>query len=89
MEITSLSPQNQVTFNKYSPNEIVAVVHVPELAKSSSSSIRHSASQSEFYERPPLNYQRTHASSYRPPMITERQSRLRIGKFNKKYSNFF
>ncbi|CAF5144273.1 unnamed protein product, partial [Rotaria socialis] len=32
MEITSLSPQNQVTFGKYTPNEIIAIVRVPELS---------------------------------------------------------
>ena len=32
MEITSFSPQHQVTFGKYTPNEIIAIVRVPELS---------------------------------------------------------
>ena len=61
MEITSLSPQNQVTFGKYTPNEMIAIVRVPELSNgagirvnspsqantSSSSTIRHGISEPE------------------------------------------
>jgi hypothetical protein len=61
VEITSLSPKNQVTFGKYTPNEIIAIVRVPELSKNgglrgSPSSpptpiIRHGTSEPELYAR--------------------------------------
>lgn len=61
MEITSFSPQNQVTFGKYTPNEIIAIVRVPELSNgtpvrtspqsqsfsSTGSTVRHGTSESE------------------------------------------
>ncbi|CAF5184398.1 unnamed protein product, partial [Rotaria magnacalcarata] len=58
MEITSLSPQNQVTFGKYTPNEIIAIVRVPELSNGNSmrpspiaSTIRHGISEPELNAR--------------------------------------
>src|SRR6202034_711042 len=79
-----LSPQDQVTFGKYTPNEIIAIVRVPELSKGtdvrSSPTIRHGASEPEIYtrakqeeeqQRSKLHYQRVHAASYRPPPITQ------------------
>ena len=55
MEVTSLSPQTQVTFGKYKPNEIIAIVRVPELSNGTdikpdqllpaTSAIRHGASE--------------------------------------------
>jgi len=88
MEVKSLSPRNQITFGKSSPNEIIAVVTVPELSKGG---IRHGTSESNLYEktrqkeeRPRLHYQRVQATSYSPPPITpnyqERLDRSRIGK---------
>lgn len=81
MEITSFSPQNQVTFGKYTPNEIIAIVRVPELAnrtpqlsQSSHTALRHVGSEPELNhrarqeeERGKLHYQRVHATSYNPP----------------------
>jgi hypothetical protein len=97
MEVTSLSPTNQIRFDRHSPNEIIATVRVPEL---SNARIRHGTSESNLYEktkqekeRPRLNYQRVHATSYRPPLIAsddqQRQSRSRIGKLIKTYSDLF
>jgi hypothetical protein len=88
VEVTSLSPTNQIRFDKGSPNEIVAVVRVPEV---SNTTIRRGTSESNIYEkkkqedeRSRLHYQRVHATSYRPPLTTENyqqeQSRSRIGK---------
>ena len=90
MEVTSLSPTDQIKFGKKSPNEIVAVVRVPELSKPP---IYHGTSESNIYEksrvggeddRSRLHYQRVHATSYRPPIIPQvyqsRQSRSRYGK---------
>ncbi|UJR36708.1 hypothetical protein I4U23_029425 [Adineta vaga] len=86
VEVTSLSPQNQVTFGKYSPNQIIAIVRVPELSNGNnvrpSPSIRHGASESELYvqakqeaeqqeQRSRLQYQRVQASSYRPPSVSQ------------------
>jgi hypothetical protein len=78
MKVTSLSPTNQITFNKRSPNEIVAVVRVPELSN------RRNESNKPDEEHPRLHYQRVYATSYQPPLINpnyqQRQSRLRNGK---------
>ncbi|CAF3643377.1 unnamed protein product [Rotaria sordida] len=86
MEITSLSPQNQVTFGKYTPNEIIAIVRVPELShgvgmKPSPSTIKHGTSEPELnarirqeeeqQQRSKLHYERIHASSYRPSTINQ------------------
>jgi hypothetical protein len=89
MEKTSFTSQNQVTFNKRSPNEIVAVVRIPELSTSSSSPLTIRQGTIESNERPQLNYQRVHATNYRPPTATDRQSRLRISKFIKYSFDFF
>ncbi|CAF1179870.1 unnamed protein product [Adineta steineri] len=59
VEVTSLSPQSQVTFGKYSQNQIIAIVRVPELSNgnnirpspSITSSIRHGTSEPELYIR--------------------------------------
>jgi hypothetical protein len=62
VEVTSLSPQNQVTFGKYTPNEIIAIVRVPELSHNVgvrpspqpptiTSTIRHGSSEPELYTR--------------------------------------
>ncbi len=58
MEITSLSPQNQVTFGQYTPNEIIAIVRVPELSRGAdarrsppTATIRHGTSEPELYTR--------------------------------------
>lgn len=62
VEITSLSPQNQVTFGNYTPSEIIAIVRVPELSKNgnarqspssppTTSTIRHGTSEPELYRR--------------------------------------
>jgi len=91
LEVTSLSPTNQIKFDKHSPNEIVATIRIPEL---SNARIRHGTSESNIYEktkqeeeRPRLHYQRVNATSYRPPLIPyddqQRQSRSRIGKLIK------
>jgi hypothetical protein len=112
LEVTSLSPASQVTFGKYSPNQIIAIVRVPGLPNSTDvrpsplppSTIRHGTSEPELYarakqeeeqQRSRLHYQRVHATSYRPPSITQdyqqRQSRSRTGKFmeeKKPGSNF-
>lgn len=89
MEVTSLSPRNQITINKHSPNEIIAVVRVPE---TSNTTLRHGTSESNLYEKtkqqeersPRLHYQRVNASSYRPPLIASsyqpREARSRLGK---------
>jgi hypothetical protein len=87
MEVTSLSPTNQIKFGKKSPNEIIAVVRVPELSRPP---IHHGTSESNLYEksreddRSRLHYQRVHATSYRPPILPQvyqsRQSRSRYGK---------
>ncbi|CAF2588610.1 unnamed protein product [Rotaria sp. Silwood2] len=85
MEITSLSPKNQITFGKHSPNEMVAIVRVPERTndintKTSSltTTIRHGISEPELNEkikqdeaRSKLHYQRVHATSYLPPSISQ------------------
>lgn len=90
MEITSLSPRNQITFDKSSPNEMVAVVRIPEV--SSNTYIRHGTSETNLYEkskqdereRPHLHYQRVSASSYRPPLVAPsyqpQEARSRLGK---------
>ena len=87
MEVTSLSPNTQVTFEKHSPNQIVAVVRVPELSPSTT---RPGTSEFRVYEKadqehtPRLHYQRVHAGSYRPPILPptyqQRPSRSRQGK---------
>ena len=59
VEVTSLSPQNQVTFGRYTPNEIIAIVRVPELSRTQQSprtsppttTIRHGTSEPELYTR--------------------------------------
>ena len=64
MEVTSLSHPSQVTFGKYSPNEILAIVRVPELSSddaaahsrsppiaSSRANIRHGISEPELHTR--------------------------------------
>jgi hypothetical protein len=58
VEVTSLSPQSQVTFGKYTPTDIIAIVRVPELSQGpssrhspSSSTIRHGTSEPELYTR--------------------------------------
>ena len=58
MEVTSLSPQSQVTFGKYTPNEIIAIVRVPELSHDTtmktgplSSTMRHGTSEPELNVR--------------------------------------
>ncbi|CAF1632118.1 unnamed protein product, partial [Adineta ricciae] len=56
VEVTSLSPQNQVTFGKYSPNQIIAIVRVPELSNGNNNArpsppIRHGTSEPELYVR--------------------------------------
>ena len=62
VEVTSLSPQNQVTFGRYTPNEIIAIVRVPELSRGSGAQqspttsppsvpIRHGTSEPELYTR--------------------------------------
>ncbi len=105
LEVTSLSPASQVTFGKYSPNQIIAIVRVPGLPNSTDvrpsplppSTIRHGTSEPELYarakqeeeqQRSRLHYQRVHATSYRPPSITQdyqqRPSRPRTGKFTRK-----
>jgi len=118
LEVTSLSPASQVTFGKYSPNQIIAIVRVPGLPNGTDvrpsplppSTIRHGTSEPELYarakqeeeqQRSRLHYQRVHATSYRPPSITQeyqqRQSRSRTGKFIEKknqarifvYNSFF
>ncbi|CAF1617278.1 unnamed protein product [Rotaria magnacalcarata] len=73
IEVTSLSPQDQVTFGKNSPNEIIAIVRVPELEN-----MRHGISEPELnknikqdHGRSRLQYQRVHATSYLPPSISE------------------
>jgi hypothetical protein len=87
LEVTSLSPQTQVTFGKYTPNEIIAIVRVPELSDGkgvrsspiTSTTIRHGTSEPELYarakqeeeQRSKLHYQRVHAASYRPPPISQ------------------
>lgn len=97
MEVTSLSPQDKVTFGKNSPNEIIAIVRVPELTSdtnvktSSIPIIRHGISEPELNEkvkqdeRSRLHYQRISSTSYLPPSVTQqyrqRQSRSRVGKF--------
>jgi hypothetical protein len=91
MQVTSLSPTNQIKFGKNSPNEIVAVVRVPELSKTTT--VRHGISESNLYEksredeRPRLHYQRVHATSYRPPVLPQfyqqRPSRSQYGRLRK------
>ncbi|CAF0807335.1 unnamed protein product [Rotaria sp. Silwood1] len=84
MEITSLSPQSQVTFGKYTPNEIIAIVRVPELSngvgmKSSPSTIKHGTSEPELnarikqeeQQRSKLHYERINSTSYRPSTINQ------------------
>ena len=63
MEVTSLSHPSQVTFGKYSSNEILAIVRVPELSSDDSAhprssstansrvNIRHGISEPELYTR--------------------------------------
>lgn len=60
MRVTSLSPTHQFTIGKSSPNEVTAIVNIPQLAQQ--------------YERPKLHYQRVYASSYRPPI--QQQQRI-------------
>ncbi|CAF4150987.1 unnamed protein product, partial [Rotaria sp. Silwood2] len=85
MEITSLSPQSQVTFGKYTPNEIIAIVRVPELSngvgmKSSPTTIKHGISEPELnarikreeeQQRSKLHYERIDSTSYRPSTINQ------------------
>ena len=76
MEVTTLSPNTQVTFEKSTPTEIVAVVRVPDLSTP--------ANRSGATDR--LHYQRVHAGSYRPPPVPpsttyqQRSSRSRYGR---------
>ena len=60
VEVTSLSPHNQVTFGRYTPNEIIAIVRVPELSRGTgarqspttsppTATIRHGTSEPELY----------------------------------------
>ncbi|CAF1094059.1 unnamed protein product [Rotaria sordida] len=92
MEVTSLSPHNQIIFDKHSPNEIVAIVRVPELISDvkKKTTIRHGISEPELSEkikqdegRSRSHYQRAHATNYLPPSISQqyrqRQDRSRIG----------
>jgi len=61
LEVTSLSPPSQVTFGKYTPNEMIAIVRIPQSPRDissrrspsppSSSTIRHGASEPELYTR--------------------------------------
>lgn len=96
VEVTSLSPQNQVTFGRYTPNEIIAIVRVPELSRGQQSpttspptaSIRHGTSEPELYtrakqeeeQRARLHYQRVHAASYRPPLAPPEDYQQRQGR---------
>ena len=82
-------------FGKQSPNEIVAIVRVPELTYNKNvktntlSRLRYGASEPELNkeskqdEHSRLHYQRVHASSYLPPLMDrnyrQRQSRSGIG----------
>jgi hypothetical protein len=90
MEITSLSPQNQVTFGKYAPNEIIAIVRVPELSSngayarvsppsqslitSSNSTIRHGTSEPELNIRAKQEEERAHLHSQRVHATSYRPS---------------
>ncbi|CAF1395956.1 unnamed protein product [Rotaria sp. Silwood1] len=101
MEVTSLSPQNQITFGKHSTNEIVAIVRVPELTNdinTTTTPIRHGISEPELHEkvkqddgRSRLHYQRVHATSYLPPSTSQqyrqRQNRSRIGPSGTKHDH--
>lgn len=86
VEVTSLSPQSQVTFGKYTPNEIIAIVRVPELSTgngmrpgSVTSPIRHGTSepelnarlQQEEEQRSKLHYERIHTNDYRSPTVNQ------------------
>ena len=79
MEVTTLSPNTHVTFEKSTPTEIIAVVRVPEL----STPIGRPSTTNDR-----LHYQRVHAGSYRPSPVLpsssstyqQRSSRSRYGR---------